>query len=44
MKRIAKRKHPNVIGVPEIVRVAIVAVEPGVILVAFDVEHVEIAI
>ena len=42
-KLLAKRKHPNVIGVPESARVAIVAAEPGVILEAHDAEHAEIA-
>jgi hypothetical protein len=37
-------KHPTIVAVPEVVGVAIVAVEPQVIAVALHIEHVEIAI
>lgn len=46
MKRFAKTENKTVVGIPEIVRiaiVAIVAIEPQIIIV-FNVEDVEIAI
>lgn len=44
MKRIATEEHPAVVTIPEVVRVAVVAVEPRVVRIAFDVEHVEVAV
>lgn len=43
MKRVAT-EHPLVVSVPEVVRVAVVAVQPQVIVVVFDVEDLEVAI
>ena len=44
MKRVAAEKHPTVVGVPDIVGVAVVGVEPPVVAVVLDVEHVQIAV
>ena len=44
MKRISTDEHPLIIAVPEVVRVAVVAVEPLVIVVMLNVEHVEVAV
>ncbi len=44
MKRVAPHEHPAVVSVPEVVRVAVVAVEPATIVVVFDVEHVEVVV
>ncbi len=45
MKRVATQEHPAVVAIPEVVRVAVVAVEPLLaVVVALDVEHVEVAI
>jgi hypothetical protein len=43
MKKVAA-EHPDVLGVVDVVRVGIVAVEPETVLVAFDVEHVRVTI
>lgn len=43
MKKVAT-EHPHVVGIVEIVRVRIVAVEPQTVLVMFDVEHVRVTI
>ena len=43
MKKVAT-EHPHVVGVVEVVRVRIVAVEPQAVLVVFDVEHVRVTI
>lgn len=44
MKRVAPHEHPAVVSIPEVVRVAVVAVEPATIVVVFDVEHVEVIV
>lgn len=44
MKRVSAGEHPTVVGIPLVVGVAIVRVEPLTVLVAFHVEHVEVAI
>ncbi len=44
MKRVAAEKHPTVVGVPDIVGVAVVGVEPTTIVIVFDIEHVEIVV
>jgi hypothetical protein len=45
MKRFARQgKDKAVVSVPPVVRVTVVAVEPRAIVIAFDVEHVEIAV
>ncbi|MBU6415363.1 hypothetical protein KGQ34_03965 [Patescibacteria group bacterium] len=45
MKRVARTdKHPAIVVIPEVVMVAVVAVQPEVIVVAFNVEHVEVAV
>ncbi|MEK7149602.1 MAG: hypothetical protein AAB757_01340 [Patescibacteria group bacterium] len=45
MKRVARQsEHKAVVSVPPVVRVPVVAVEPRPIVIAFDVEHVEIAV
>jgi len=37
-------EHPTVVAIPEVVSVAIVAVQPYAVLVAFHVEHVQVTI
>ena len=44
MKKIAKTENKTVVGIPEIVRIAIVAIEPQIIVIVFNVEDVEVAI
>ncbi len=44
MKRFAKTENKTVVGIPEIVRIAIVAIEPQIIVIVFNVEDVEVAI
>ena len=44
MKRVSAAEHPTVVGIPLVVGVAIVRVEPDAVLVAFDVKHIEVAI
>lgn len=44
MKRVAAEEHPHVVGIPLIVGMAVVRVQPEVVAIALDVEHVEIAI
>jgi len=44
MKRVAAEKHPTVVGVSNIVGVAVVGVEPTTIVIVFDIEHVEIVV
>ena len=44
MKRIAKTENKTVVSIPEIVSIAIVAIEPQIIVVVFNVEDVEVAV
>ncbi|PIX62173.1 hypothetical protein CO057_02725 [Candidatus Uhrbacteria bacterium CG_4_9_14_0_2_um_filter_41_50] len=45
MNRIAgKEEYPEVVGTPLVVRVTVVGVEPPVVVIVFDVEHVRIAV
>jgi len=44
MKRFAKTENKTVVGIPEIIRIAIVAIEPQIIVIVFNVENVEAAI
>jgi len=45
MKRIARTdEHPLVVSVPEVVRIAPVAVEPQLRIIALHVEHLQIAV
>ncbi len=44
MKRVAAQEHPTIVGIPLVVGMAVVRVEPEVVGIALDVEHVEIAI
>ena len=45
IKRISRNdEHPAVVSIPEVVGVAIVAVEPRTIVIAFHVEHLRVAI
>jgi hypothetical protein len=44
MKRIAKTENKTVVGIPEIVRIAVVTIEPQTIIIVFNVEDVEVAI
>ena len=45
MKRLARLdKHPTVVAVPEVVGTTIVGIQPEIVLVAFDVEHVQVAV
>lgn len=44
MKRVARPEHETIVGIPDIVRIAVVAVEPQAVIIPFHVEHVEIAV
>jgi len=44
MKRIAADEDPAVVRVPDVVGAAVVGVEPPVVAVVLDVEHVQIAV
>ena len=44
MKRFATKEDETVVTVPEIVRVAVVSVEPAFVVIVFNVEQVEVAI
>lgn len=45
MKRVSgKTEHPPIVAVPEVARTTVVGVEPEVIVIVFDIEHVEIAV
>ena len=45
IKRVAgKDEHPPIVGIPDVVGIAIVAVEPKLGVIAFHVEHVQVAI
>lgn len=44
MKRFAKTENKTVAGIPEIVRIAIVAIEPQIIVTVLNVKDVEVAI
>ncbi len=37
-------EHETIVAIPDIVRIVIVAVEPQAIVIAFDVEHVEVTV
>jgi|TARA_Y100000310_G_scaffold163662_1_gene163484 hypothetical protein len=43
-KPVAADEHPSVVRIPDVVGVTIVAVEPELVLVTLDVEHVEVAV
>ena len=44
MKRVATEEDETVVAVPDIVRVAVVSVEPAFVVIVFNVEQVEVAI
>jgi hypothetical protein len=44
MKRGAKDEYPPVVGVPEVVGLVVVRVQPSVVIVAFHVKDVRIAV
>ena len=44
MKRVAGTEDELVVSVPEVVRVAIVAVEPATVVIVLHVEDVEVAV
>ncbi|MFH1648899.1 MAG: hypothetical protein ABIA11_04225 [Patescibacteria group bacterium] len=44
MRKLATDKHETVVGVPEVVRLTIVNIEPMIVTIAIHVEHVQIAI
>lgn len=44
IRRVSAGEHPAVVGIPHVVGVAVVAVEPPAIVVVFDIEHVLIAV
>ncbi len=44
MKKVASDEHETVVSVPEVVRMAVVAIEPLPIIIVFDVDHVEVAV
>jgi len=43
MKQLSE-KYPPVLGIPAILGVVIVGVEPTIIAVVFDIEHIQIAV
>lgn len=44
MKRVAETEHKPVVSVPEVVRLAIVAVEPATVLIVLHVEDVQVTV
>jgi len=44
MKRVAKTENEAIVSIPEIVSIAIVAIEPQIIVVVFHLEDVRVAI
>ena len=44
IRRFATGKHPDVLGIPEVVGIAVVRVEPAFIAVMLHVEHVRVAV
>lgn len=44
MKRFAADEHPVVVAIPDVVGVVVVAVQPRAVIIAFHVEHLEVAI
>ena len=44
MKTVATQEHPAVVAIPVVVRVVPIRVEPTVVVVVFDVEHVRVAV
>ena len=45
MNRVARGgKHPAIVSVPEIVGVAVIAVQPPLIIVVVDFEHLQVAV
>ncbi len=46
MKRVAPRpdENPDIVGIPQVVGIVIVRVEPQIVAIAVEVEHVGIAI
>ncbi len=44
IKRVATDEHPAIVRIPDVVRMTIVVVQPPVIVIVFDVEHVQIAV
>jgi len=45
MRRFAgEEEHPTVVTIPEVIRVAVVAIEPQVSAIVLDVEHVEVTV
>lgn len=43
-ERVAKNEHPLVLGIPLVVGVTVVGVQPPIVVVVFDVEHVQVTI
>ena len=43
-ERVATDEDEAVVSIPMVIRIAVVAVEPQLVLVVFDVEHVEVAV
>lgn len=45
MKRIAAQEDPAVVGIPEVIRIAVVVIEPLLaVVVPLDIEDVEVAV
>ena len=45
MKRVSgEDEHPTIVGVPEVVGVIIVGVDPQLVVVVIDIEHIEVAV
>lgn len=44
MKQVARYEDEAIVSIPEVLGIVIVAVQPEVVVIAFHVEHVEIAV
>ncbi len=44
MRKLAGDEHEAIAGIPEVIRLTIVSIEPTIITVTLDIEQVEIAI
>jgi hypothetical protein len=44
MKRVAETEDKHIVAIPEVVSVTIVAIEPQIVIVVFDIEQFAVAI
>ena len=45
MKRVSRSgKHPEIVSVPEVIGIAVVAVQPPLVVVVIDFEHLQVAV